>query len=165
MDGIDVLGALKSGGYSVFSGVPCSWLGSFPHESCSDPDVVSLSATREDLAVGFAAGCSLAGRSAVLYMQNSGFVSCLNALFSLAVPCRLPLLFMVTMRGSGCADSPEHDLLGDTFLDILESSRIPYLSPHADGLSSFDFRLSRAMSRLENADSPLVLCIRQGDIT
>lgn len=56
--------------------------------------------SREDNALALAAGCALAGRSPVALMQNSGLGQAVNVLASLVVPYRIPLLLVVSLRGT-----------------------------------------------------------------
>jgi len=58
------------------------------------------SLTREEECVGYAAGQRIAGRRPVVLMQSSGLGNALNAIGSLAVPYRLGLPLVVSMRGT-----------------------------------------------------------------
>ena len=62
----DFLSALRVRGFDFFTGVADSTIASLISELGSD----YISATREDLAVGMASGAHLAGRQAVVMMQN-----------------------------------------------------------------------------------------------
>lgn len=63
------------------------------------PNVIAFSATREEEAVGIAAGASLGGMPAAALMQSSGFGNIPNALASLLVPYQLPVVLVVSERG------------------------------------------------------------------
>src|SRR6266700_2561784 len=58
------------------------------------------SLTREEECVGYAAGQRIAGGRPVVLMQSSGLGNALNALGSLAVPYRLGIPLVVSMRGT-----------------------------------------------------------------
>jgi sulfopyruvate decarboxylase alpha subunit len=58
------------------------------------------SLTREEECVGYAAGQRIAGQRPVVLMQSSGLGNALNALGGLAVPYRLGLALVVSMRGT-----------------------------------------------------------------
>jgi sulfopyruvate decarboxylase alpha subunit len=58
------------------------------------------SLTREEECVGYAAGQRIVGRRPVVLMQSSGLGNALNAIGSLAVPYRLGLPLVVSMRGT-----------------------------------------------------------------
>jgi len=60
-------------------GVPCSHL----KDKIKD---VEINCTSEEQAMGIAAGCILAGKKPIVYMQNSGLARCLDIITSLYVP-------------------------------------------------------------------------------
>jgi hypothetical protein len=62
----------------------------------------------------------------MVLMQNSGLGTSLNALVSLSLMYRLPALLLVTWRGHGGADAPEHLLMGEISPSLLEMIRIPH---------------------------------------
>ncbi|MEY9877089.1 sulfopyruvate decarboxylase subunit alpha [Streptacidiphilus sp. MAP12-33] len=86
---------------------------------------------REDNAVAMAAGVALAGRSPTVLMQNSGFGQCVNVLASLVVPYQIPLLLIVSMRGTPPDPTPENLAMGRLTRPILDGLAIgsAYLSP------------------------------------
>lgn len=56
--------------------------------------------TREEEAVGIVAGAWMAGMRGIVLMQTSGFGTLPNVLASLAVPFQIPVLLMVSERGT-----------------------------------------------------------------
>lgn len=65
----------------------------------SYPEVRTTLATREEEAVGIAAGLALGGLRTALMMQSSGVGNAVNGLSSLLVAYQLPVLLVVSMRG------------------------------------------------------------------
>src|SRR3981189_953297 len=65
-------------------------------------------------AVGRAGGVWRTGGRQMVLMQNADLGTSLNALVSLSLMYRLPALLLVTWRGHGGQDAPEHLLLGET---------------------------------------------------
>ncbi len=63
------------------------------------PEVRTTLATREEEAVGIAAGLYFGGARPVLMMQSSGLGNTLNALGSLLIAYQVPALFIVSLRG------------------------------------------------------------------
>ncbi len=55
---------------------------------------------REEEAVGIVTGAYMAGLRGIVLMQTSGFATLPNVLASLAVPCQIPLLMMISERGT-----------------------------------------------------------------
>src|SRR5436309_4303998 len=88
---------LLAAGFDFFVGVPCSLVKTFLAEL--ERRRLYLGETREDAALGVAAGAWLAGRMPVVVMQNSGFGVSLNALGSLHLLYEIPCLLLVTWRG------------------------------------------------------------------
>lgn len=63
------------------------------------PDVTPVPLTREEEGVGISVGANLAGRRSALLMQVSGLGNSLNAIGSLAMAQRIPLLMIISERG------------------------------------------------------------------
>ena len=63
------------------------------------PDIRLMLATREEEAFGIAAGLYLGGRRPAVMLQSSGVGNSLNAITSLLLPYRIPVLMIVNMRG------------------------------------------------------------------
>ena len=59
-----------------------------------------LCPAREEEAVGIVTGAYMAGRRGIVLMQTSGFASLPNVLASLAVPYQIPVLMMISERGT-----------------------------------------------------------------
>ena len=55
---------------------------------------------REEEAVGIVSGAYMAGLRGILLMQTSGFATLPNVLASLTVPCQIPMLMIVSERGT-----------------------------------------------------------------
>lgn len=89
--------------------------------------------SREENAVGIAAGIALAGGSATVLLQNSGLGLSVNTLASLIVPYRLPLLLIVSQRGTDADTTPENLPMGRLTAPLLDSLEISYdtLTPAA----------------------------------
>jgi sulfopyruvate decarboxylase alpha subunit len=64
-----------------------------------DSEMEAFAASREEEAIGIAAGAALGGRRSVVLMQSSGYGNSVNALASLAVPYQLPVLMIIGERG------------------------------------------------------------------
>ena len=63
------------------------------------PDITTTLATREEEAVGVAAGLYLGGLQPTVMFQSSGLGNSINALTSLLVPYQMPMLVLISMRG------------------------------------------------------------------
>lgn len=122
----ELVAALKGAGFDFFCGVPCSLLKGLVSLLDADKDAHYVSATREDSALGMAAGAFLGGKQPMVLMQNSGLGVSVNALASLHTMYELPALLLISWRGQGGNDAPEHILMGEIMLPILDLMHIPH---------------------------------------
>ncbi len=117
----------------------------------SDHGVLMRSLTREEECVGYAAGQRIAGKRPVILMQSSGLGNALNALGSLAVPYRLGLPLVISMRGSLGEANPSQIPLGRAAPHLLA----------ALGIQAFSLRNSAAAAQL--TDGTLTLAYEAGE--
>jgi sulfopyruvate decarboxylase alpha subunit len=66
----------------------------------ADDFFTAFSATREEEAVGIVCGACMGGMRGIVLMQTSGFATLANVLASLPVPFQIPVLLMVSERGT-----------------------------------------------------------------
>jgi phosphonopyruvate decarboxylase len=164
MTGKDLADLLDEHGYDFFTGVPCSLVEALLAElearhavrGARSPYVPSV---REDIAVGLAAGAWLGGRTPAVVMQNSGLGTSLNALVSLSLLYRLPALLLVTWRGHGGADAPEHILMGEISPALLDLIRIPHRVLTAAGAAA---DLDWARTESSRLSQPVALLVPPG---
>ena len=118
-----------------------------------------LGETREDAALGVAAGAYLAGRTPVVIMQNSGLGVSLNALGSLHLLYEIPALLLVTWRGLEGKDAPEHLVMGDVLPRLLDLFGIPFRAPTAGAMEG---DIEWAAACLRETRKPVALVVRPG---
>ena len=150
---------LKRSRFSFYTGVPCSLLGALIETVEEDPSLTYVPATREDAAVGIAAGAYLAGRRPCVLMQNSGLGYCLNVLTSLNLIYQIPALLIVSYRGEDRTDAPEHWVMGEHCRRIVEEVGIAQEAPDKEGLVPAFHRLDQFQIRERK---PAALFIRKG---
>jgi len=156
--GAAFVGELKRHGFDFFTGVPCSFLTAILDRLEAEG---YRAAVREDVAVGLAAGAYLAGRRPVVLMQNSGLGVSLNALASLNLIYRIPVLLVISLRGYQIVDAPEHWVMGEVTTRLLETVRVPYRivgeSTYVDDCA--------AMAKVNREERlPAALLIRKGAV-
>ncbi|HTK90157.1 MAG TPA: thiamine pyrophosphate-dependent enzyme [Verrucomicrobiae bacterium] len=132
ISGKEFIEAAESEGYDFFTGVPCSLVGDAIAALETHPRLPYVPAVREDVAVGMAAGAWLAGRAPFVIMQNSGLGTSLNAVVSLSLMYRLPAVLLVTWRGHGGKDAPEHLVMGEISPRLLDLIGVPHRVLSAD---------------------------------
>jgi sulfopyruvate decarboxylase alpha subunit len=151
---------LLEAGIDFFTGVPCSLVA--PVIAELERRGLYHGETREDAALGVAAGAWLAGRLPVVVMQNSGLGVSLNALGSLHQLYEMPVLVIVTWRGFEGKDAPEHLVMGDVLPGLLDLFRIPWRAPDAAGLAA---AITWAADALRATRKPVALVVRPGLFT
>ena len=92
--------ALKANAVRLFTYVPDRVLTPLIEAIQADSEITSLAASREEEALGILSGAWMAGMFGVLAMQTSGFATLPNALASLAVPYQIPLVMVISERGT-----------------------------------------------------------------
>lgn len=66
----------------------------------ADPFFTVICPAREEEAVGIVTGAYMGGMRGIVLMQTSGFATLPNALASLTVPYQIPLLMLISERGT-----------------------------------------------------------------
>ncbi len=116
--------AMRGHGFGPFLGTPCGVLAPLLEALSRTGDLLSVS--REENAVGFAAGAALAGLRPVVLMQNSGFGASVNALASLVQPYSIPLFFLISLRGVTPDHTSENAVMGRATGPLLDLLGIAY---------------------------------------
>ena len=150
---------LRREGFDFATGVPCSLIEGVLRDLETGRDMLYAPAAREDIAVGLAAGAWLAGRRPAVLMQNSGLGTSLNALASLSLMYGLPLLLIVTWRGHGGKDAPEHILTGTITEPLLALLGIPHRVLSA---SSAAGDVAWAKAEMDRRLAPVALVVPPG---
>ena len=125
----EFVAALKELGFDFFAGVPCWLLKGLVSILDKDESAHYVSATREDSAIGMAVGSWFGGKLPMVLMQNSGLGVSVNALASLSTMYEIPTLLIISWRGQGgekSGDAPEHWMMGDIMLPILDQMKIAH---------------------------------------
>jgi phosphonopyruvate decarboxylase len=154
--GAELATLLDRHGFDFYTGVPCSLVEDLIAALECHRRAPWIPAVREDVALGLAAGAWLGGRRPVVVMQNSGLGTSLNALASLSLMYGLPALLIVTWRGFGGKDAPEHLLMGEISPKLLDLLGIPYrvLRPE-----SADELLAWAREEMDAHETPVALLV------
>jgi sulfopyruvate decarboxylase alpha subunit len=149
--------ALIAAGIDFFAGVPCSLvsgvIADLERRGCYHGE------TREDAALGVAAGAFMAGRLPAVVMQNSGLGVSLNALGSLHLLYAMPCLLVITWRGHQGKDAPEHLVMGEVLPRLLDLFGIPHRTLGADTLAA---DASWAAAQLRTSQKPAALLVLPG---
>ncbi len=153
------LEALEARGFNWFGGVPCSLLAGVIRRFDAEPRWGYVSAVREDSAIGLAAGAAMAGRKPVVFMQNSGLGVSVNALVSLNAIYEIPTLLVISWRGEGGKDAPEHIVMGDIMKPMLDLMAIPHRVLSADTIVD---DVAWAANHMASTRLPVALVVPKG---
>ena len=101
---------LLSQGIENFIGVPDSTMKYFIEQGFKKNKI--LITTREEEAIGIAAGMSMSRSNSLVFMQNAGFANSLSTITSLVQLYKIPMIFLIGWRGFLKNDAPEHTKIG-----------------------------------------------------
>ena len=116
-----------------------------------------VSSTREEEAVGIAAGAYAAGRNAAVFMQSSGFGNCVNALASLCIPARIPIPLFINLRGELGEFNIAQTTMGRATRPILDALGITHYTLEND--ERLLIRITGALKLCYSSRQPLALCL------
>lgn len=137
-----VLDALARNRIDLALTVPCKYIARLIVETERDPRFTLLYPSREEEGLGIAAGAGMAGRGAVMLLQNSGLGNMVNAYCSLNLYYGIPLCLIVTHRGDELERVPAQVPMGERTERLLEllGIRVVLLEKPSD-LPRFEWEL------------------------
>jgi sulfopyruvate decarboxylase alpha subunit len=92
----------------------------------ADPYFTAFTCAREEEAVGIVTGATMSGMRGVVLMQTSGFATLPNVLASLPVACQVPVVMVVSERGTLGEFNPGQAIVCRTMRPILDSMGIEH---------------------------------------
>ena len=122
-----VFDALKANGVRLMSALPETWLVHLIRLADDDPDVTLVRLAKEEEGVGISMGAHLAGVKSAMLMQNHGFLAAINGIVSGAQLYRIPLLMLISDRGSFGERDPWQTEGGAVTESVLSALRIPMM--------------------------------------
>ena len=125
----------------------------------ADPFFHLVSATREEEAIGIAAGAYAVGRNSAVFMQSSGFGNCVNALASLCIPCRTPIPLFINLRGGVGEFNIAQVTMGRTTRPILDLLGLIHFT--LDDEYKMDRLLDGALKLCHAGRQPVAICMTQ----
>jgi sulfopyruvate decarboxylase subunit alpha len=122
-----VFDALKESGVRLMSALPETWLVHLIRLADEDPEVTLVRLAKEEEGVGISMGAHLAGVKSAMLMQNHGFLASVNGIVSGAQLFRIPLLMLISDRGSFGERDPWQTEGGAVTEPVLAALRIPVM--------------------------------------
>jgi sulfopyruvate decarboxylase alpha subunit len=123
----------------------------------ADPFFTTFPAAREEEAVGIVAGAWMGGLRSAVLMQTSGFATLANVLASLAMPYQIPLIMLVSERGTLGEFNYGQSLVCRTMRPVLDSLAMEHHT--ATRLDEFEFILDRSIKQAFATQSPVALIL------
>src|SRR4249919_47070 len=119
--------SLKAADVRLISALPETWLVHLIRLADDDPEMTLVRLAKEEEGVGISMGAHLAGVKSAMLMQNHGFLASVNGIVSGAQLYRIPLLMLITDRGTFGEADPWQTEGGAVTEHVLNALRIPIM--------------------------------------
>jgi sulfopyruvate decarboxylase subunit alpha len=130
MDSSDAIyQGLKKAGIDFVVSLPCVNLGKIIEMVDCDEEITHVPVTREEEGFGICAGAYLGGKKTAILMQNSGLGNSVNVLASLYKLYKLPILMVMSHRGTEGEFMSAQIPMGETTPGVLDTLEIAYFLP------------------------------------
>src|SRR5215469_9864892 len=149
--------ALRECDIRLVSALPETWLVHLIRMAEDDPKMTLVRLAKEEEAVGIAAGAHFAGVRSALLMQNHGFLAAVNGIVSFAHLYKIPLLMLISYRGSFGEKDPWQTQGGNVTEPLLRALRIPYL--FLDSVDTVKKRIRQAQTLAESSLQPVAILL------
>jgi sulfopyruvate decarboxylase subunit alpha len=149
--------ALKSSGIRLVSALPETWLVHLLQIAEDDPQMTLVRLAKEEEGVGISAGAHFAGVKSAMLMQNHGFLAAINGIVSFAHLYKIPLLMLISHRGTFGERDPWQTQGGNVTEPILRAMNIPY--SFLDAPASVEKRIRDAHTLAESSLQPVALLL------
>ena len=152
-----VYDALKACGVRLVSALPETWLVHLIRMAEDDPEMTLVRLAKEEEGVGISMGAHLAGVKSAMLMQNHGFLAAVNGIVSGAQLYRIPLLMLISHRGTFGERDPWQTEGGAVTEDLLRALRIPYMV--LDSPADVTRRVAQAQTLASASNKPAALLL------
>jgi sulfopyruvate decarboxylase subunit alpha len=149
--------ALKECDIRLVSALPETWLVHLIRMAKEDPDMILVRLAKEEEGVGVSAGAHFAGVKSAMLMQNHGFLASINGIVSFAHLYKIPLLMLISYRGSFGERDPWQTQGGNVTEPVLRALGIPYT--FLDGADTVKKRIRQAQTLAESSLQPVALLL------
>ena len=151
-----IISNLKAGGANFFLSVPCKLLANMITILEKDKDIYYSAIPREEEGMGICAGAYLGNKLPCIMMQNTGIGNSVNAIVSLLQLYQMPVVFLISYRGTPGEPVGAQGGMARVTEDILNTLRIPML--HCNTKEDLD-KISTFTNHAKVIESPVaVLC-------
>jgi sulfopyruvate decarboxylase subunit alpha len=148
---------LKECDIRMVSALPETWLVHLIRLTDEDPEMTLIRLAREEEAVGISAGAHFAGVKSAMLMQNHGFMASINGIVSFAHLYKIPLLMLISYRGSFGERDPWQTQGGNVTEPLLRALGIPYF--FLNEVESVKKRIRQAQTLAESSLQPVAVLL------
>jgi sulfopyruvate decarboxylase alpha subunit len=152
-----VLETLKRNEVKLVTYVPDRVLTPLLKNLHADAYFTAFATAREEEAVGIVAGAWMGGTRGTVLMQTSGFATLANVIASLAVPYQVPLIMVVSERGTLGEFNWGQALVCRTMRPVLEALAIEHHT--LTRLDEMEFIIDRSIKQAVATQSPVALIL------
>ena len=152
-----VYGALRDAGIRIMSALPETWLVHLIRMAEDDPEMTLVRLAKEEEGVGISAGAHFAGVKSAMLMQNHGFLAAINGIVSGAQLYRVPLLMLISDRGTFGERDPWQTEGGAVTESVLAALRIPVM--RLDDPARVAQRIRQALTLAYASNKPVAVLL------
>jgi len=152
-----IYSALKAAGIRLVSALPETWLVHLIRMAEDDPEMILVRLAKEEEGVGISAGAHFAGVRSAMLMQNHGFLASINGIVSFALLYRIPLLMLISYRGSFGERDPWQTQGGSVTEPLLRALGISYFC--LQSAESVPVRIAQAQALCSSSLQPVALLL------
>ncbi len=149
--------ALKKCEVRLVSALPETWLVHLIRLADEDPETILVRLAKEEEAVGISAGAHFAGVKSAMLMQNHGFMASVNGIVSFAHLYKIPLLMLISYRGSFGERDPWQTQGGNATEPLLRALGIPYF--FLNNANTVENRIRHAQTLAESSLQPVAVLL------
>jgi len=152
-----IFDALKQCDVRLLSALPETWLVHLIRMAEDDPETILVRLAKEEEGVGISAGAHFAGVKSAMLMQNHGFLASINGIVSFAHLYKIPLLMLISYRGSFGERDPWQTQGGNVTEALLRATSIPYSI--LDRIENVQKRIRQAQTLAESSMQPVAVLL------
>jgi sulfopyruvate decarboxylase subunit alpha len=149
--------SLKECDIRLMSALPETWLVHLIRLADEDPKTILVRLAKEEEGVGLSAGAHFAGMKSAMLMQNHGFLASINGIVSFAHLYKIPLLMLISYRGSFGERDPWQTQGGNVTEPVLRALGIPYF--FLDQVDTVKKRIRHAQTLAESSLQPVAVLL------
>jgi sulfopyruvate decarboxylase subunit alpha len=154
-----VYDAMKGVGVTLVSALPETWLVHLIRMADDDPEMTLVRLAKEEEGVGISAGAHFAGVKSAMLLQNHGFLQAINGIVGVSLLYKIPLLMLITDRGSFGEKDPWQTEGGKYTRPVLDALHIAH-----DDLTrpeEVEPKVAKAMTLAQSSLSPVALLLQR----